>query len=78
MVCAPRAHQFDLAARDGGGDGIGAGFDTVGHHGMFGAVQRLDAFDRELRRAQAGDLRAHRDQAMAEIRRSPARAPHWR
>ena len=40
IVSRARADQFDLAAGDGGGDGIGAGLDAVGHHGMLGAVQR--------------------------------------
>ena len=43
MVSALRAHQFDLAAGDGGGDGIGAGLDAVGHHAIVGAVQRRHA-----------------------------------
>jgi hypothetical protein len=32
------AGQFHVAAGDGGGHGIGAGLDTVGHHRVFGAV----------------------------------------
>ena len=65
---APRAHQFHLAAGDGDGDGIGAGLDAVGHHAhnpRHAAADTPSTVSRDG--AQAGNLRAHRDQAAAEI-----------
>ena len=47
-IVPPRAHQFDIAAGDGQGDGIGAGFDPVRHDGGIRAMQSGDAFDHQL------------------------------
>ena len=66
-VVGPRADEVDRAAGDPRGAGIAAGLDAVGHDFIFGAVQALDAVDDQVRRADALDLRAHRDQQVAEV-----------
>ncbi len=57
----------DAAARDRAGDQVGAGLDAIGQHVVLGAVQRLDAVDRDRVGARAGDPRAHRDQEIREV-----------
>ena len=59
--------EFDFAAGERGGDGVGAGFDAVRHHGIFAATQALNAVDDDLGRAKPRDLGAHRDQEAAEV-----------
>ena len=61
------AFQLHLAAGDRRGAGIGAGFDTVGHHLIGRAMQTLDPVDGEVRRADAFDLRAHGHQQVAQV-----------
>ncbi len=64
---APCPHKFDIAARNGSGNGEGACFDAIRHHRMFGAVQHFHAFDGKPGGTQPLNPGAHRDQAMAEI-----------
>ena len=66
-VLGIRAFEHDLAARHGGGDGIGAGLDAIRDDAVGGAVQPLHAFDAERRGADAFDLRAHGDEAARDI-----------
>ena len=51
-----------LAAGDGDGTGIAAGFDAVGNDGMVGSTQRVNSGDGQHRRIDAFDLGSHLDQ----------------
>ena len=57
----------DLGARDGGEADERADFDVIGPDAMRRAAERAAAVDRELVRADAVDLRAERDEEMAEV-----------
>ena len=57
----------DVAAGDGAGHEVGAGFDAVGNDRMVAAVEGGDAFDFDDARALAADLGAHFDEHRAEV-----------
>ncbi len=59
--------QQHVAAGHGGGHGEGAGFDAVGDDVDGGAMQRRHALDGEGARADAGNLRAHGDEAIGDV-----------
>ena len=61
------ALQRHLAAGDRRGAGVGAGLDPVGHHFVGRAVQPGHPVDRQLGRADAFDLGAHRLQQVAQV-----------
>ena len=63
----PRAFQQHIAPGHGHAHGVGAGLDAVGQHRVAGAAKARDAFDLDLRRPRALDLRAHLDEAVREI-----------
>ena len=50
-VLRNRFFDLDLAARDGGGEGEGAGFEAVGHDAMLSAAKRSHTLDAHDRRA---------------------------
>src|SRR5690606_29213042 len=54
--------ELDMAAGDGGGHQVGAGFDAVRHHAVAGTVEALDAVDDDGVGTGTLDLRAHGDQ----------------
>src|SRR3546814_2807776 len=62
-----RAGQLDATAADRHGGCVGAGFDAVGHDLVFGALQRRFAMHGDMLAADALDLGAHGDQAVAEV-----------
>ena len=51
--------EFQFAVGDGGGDHEGAALDAIGNDAMLAADQLVNAFNANLRRAMAGDLRPH-------------------
>ena len=80
--------DFQLAFGDGGGHHEGPGFDSIRNDRVLGAVQTLNAFDLNSRRAGAAHPRPHFVQQFSEIlylwlargvvNRRAARAPAWR
>src|SRR3546814_18639409 len=66
-VIGTAADQFQVAPGDGRGNGVGAGHDAVGHHGVLGAMQALDATDGDAVGAEACALGPHLTTALAEI-----------
>src|SRR3546814_15323552 len=72
-VIGTAADQFQVAPGDGRGNGVGAGLDAVGHHGVLGAMQALDATDGDAVGAEAFDLGPHLHKALAEIDRKSTR-----
>ena len=66
-VVGAGAHQLDIAPCDRGGAGIAARLDAVGHDGIGSAVQTRLAGDDQAIGADALDLRAHRDEQLAEV-----------
>ncbi len=61
------AVEFEVAAADGGGAGVGAGFDAVGDDAVGGGVEGFDSLDGEAVGAEAGDLGAHGVEAGGEV-----------
>ena len=68
MVAAGTA-QHHFATADGNSGEIGRRLDTVGDDLVIRGMQvaRLDAFDDQRRRADAGDLGTHADQERAQV-----------
>src|SRR3546814_14223488 len=57
----------DVCSSDLRGAGIAARLDPVGHDSIGRAVQAVDALDRQRFGADAVDMCAHRDEAIAKI-----------
>ena len=62
-----RALELHVAAGRGHGEGIGAGLDAVGQHGVHGAFEAVGALDAQRRGADALDLGAHLDEALGDV-----------
>ena len=61
------ADQLDIALSNHRGAGVAACLDPVGHDAVRRAVQAIDALDRQRLGTDAVDVRAHRDQAIAQV-----------
>src|SRR4051812_395822 len=59
--------EFELAVGDRSGDHERAALDAIGNDSVFAPDEIVNAFDANLRRAVAFDLRAHLDQQFSTV-----------
>ena len=61
------AEDFEMAAGDRGGDGVGSGLDAVGDQIVAGVVKGIHALHQNPMRSGTLDARSHRGQAEREV-----------